>query len=67
MPSISSRQIIKDLNDDGWTVVAKRGSHWQFKHSTKPGRITVVHPERDLPIGTAASIYKAAGLVPPWK
>ena len=67
MPSISSREAIKRLKADGWAEVARRGSHVQFKHPTKPGRVTVPHPKRDLPLGTAESIFKQAGLDPPWK
>jgi len=49
------------LKADGWEVVQIRGSHHQFKHPTKAGRVTVPHPKRDLPIGTVRSIYRQAG------
>ncbi|MBD9492192.1 type II toxin-antitoxin system HicA family toxin [Ensifer sp. ENS11] len=42
--------------------VATKGSHVQFKHPEKPGRVTVPHPKRDIPIGTLKSIEKQAGL-----
>jgi predicted RNA binding protein YcfA (HicA-like mRNA interferase family) len=42
--------------------VAQKGSHVQFKHSEHPGRVTVPHPERDIPIGTLRSIEKQSGL-----
>ena len=64
MASISSRDLIKQLKADGWVQVAQRGSHVQFKHPTKPGRVTVPHPKRDLPPKTAASVYKQAGPKP---
>ncbi|OJX75230.1 type II toxin-antitoxin system HicA family toxin [Magnetospirillum sp. 64-120] len=57
-----SREIISILEADGWYEVARRGSHAQFKHPTKPGRVTVPHPKRDLPIGTVKSIEKQAGV-----
>lgn len=60
--SLSSRELIKLLESDGWVHVDTRGSHHQFKHPTKPGRVTVPHPKRDLPIGTARSIFRQAGL-----
>jgi predicted RNA binding protein YcfA (HicA-like mRNA interferase family) len=60
--SLSSREIIKLLAADGWIHVATRGSHHQFKHPTKPGRVTVPHPKRDLPVGTVRSILRQAGL-----
>jgi predicted RNA binding protein YcfA (HicA-like mRNA interferase family) len=57
-----SRDIIAALTKDGWKEVARRGSHVQFKHPTKSGRVTVPHPERDIPIGTLKSIEKQSGL-----
>lgn len=59
---MNSKDIIKALLKDGWEEVAKRGSHAQFKHPSKPGRVTVPHPKRDLPIGTVKSISKQAQL-----
>ena len=44
-----------------------RGSHVQLKHPDNPLLITVPHPKRDLPQGTAAAVYRAAGITPPWK
>jgi predicted RNA binding protein YcfA (HicA-like mRNA interferase family) len=57
-----SKDIIKALLADGWFQVAQKGSHTQFKHTTKPGRVTVPHPAADLPIGTMKSIEKQAQL-----
>jgi predicted RNA binding protein YcfA (HicA-like mRNA interferase family) len=52
------------LEADGWFVVAQRGSHRQYKHTVKPGRVTVpVHSLSDeLRPGTLNSIKKQAGL-----
>ena len=51
------------LRDDGWVLVATRGSHRQFKHSTKSGRVTVPgKPSDDLAAGTLNSILKQSGL-----
>ena len=50
------------LKADGWVQVAQKGSHVQFKHAVKPGRVTVPHPRRDIPMGTFRSIEKQAGL-----
>jgi predicted RNA binding protein YcfA (HicA-like mRNA interferase family) len=57
-----SRDVIAALTRDGWKEVAQKGSHVQFKHPMKPGRVTVPHPERDIPIGTLKSIEKQSGL-----
>jgi predicted RNA binding protein YcfA (HicA-like mRNA interferase family) len=57
-----SRDLIKQLQKDGWYQVNQVGSHRQFKHPTKIGRVTVLHPNRDIPIGTLKSIEKQAGI-----
>jgi predicted RNA binding protein YcfA (HicA-like mRNA interferase family) len=59
---MSSREVIRRFVDDGWYEVAQVGSHVQFKHEAKTGRVTVPHPKRDLPIGTLKSIEKQAGI-----
>jgi predicted RNA binding protein YcfA (HicA-like mRNA interferase family) len=59
---MNSRDPIVALRKDGWEQVAQKGSHVQFKHPTKPGRVTVPHPKRDIPVGTLKSIEKQAGL-----
>jgi predicted RNA binding protein YcfA (HicA-like mRNA interferase family) len=57
-----SADIIKALEAEGWREVAARGSHRQFKHPTKPGRVTIPHPVKDMPIGTLRSIEKQSGV-----
>lgn len=57
-----SRDVIKELQKDGWYEVRQVGSHRQFKHPTKKGRVTVPHPKRDIPIGTLKSIEKHTGI-----
>jgi predicted RNA binding protein YcfA (HicA-like mRNA interferase family) len=57
-----SREIISVLQRDGWVQVGQKGSHVQFAHPTEKGRVTVPHPERDVPIGTLKSIEKQSGL-----
>lgn len=59
---MDSRAVIRALEADGWTRAAQKGSHVQFKHPRKPGRVTVVHPQRDVPAGTLRSIEKQSGL-----
>lgn len=59
---MDSRIVISKLTEDGWYKVAQKGDHVQFKHPTKPGRVTVVHPVRDIPIGTLKSIEKQSCL-----
>jgi predicted RNA binding protein YcfA (HicA-like mRNA interferase family) len=57
------REVIKLIESDGWFLVATRGSHRQFKHPSKPGRVTVAgKPGDDLAPGTLNSVLKQAGL-----
>ena len=57
------REIIRILEEDGWYLARTRGSHRQFKHSMKPGLVTVAgNANADLPRGTLNSIRKQAGL-----
>ena len=57
------RDALRMLNDDGWYLVATRGSHRQFKHPSKVGRVTIPgKPNDDLAPGTLSSILKQAGL-----
>lgn len=56
-------EILKILKADGWYLIATQGSHRQFKHPTKPGRVTVPgKPSDDLTPGTQNSILKQARL-----
>jgi len=59
---MKSRDIIKILKDDGWYIHNIRGSHHQFKHDLKPGKVTVPHPKSDLPVGTVKHILKQASI-----
>ncbi|WP_343593909.1 type II toxin-antitoxin system HicA family toxin [Paracidovorax wautersii] len=59
---MNSAALIKKIQADGWVLVHTVGSHHQFKHPTKPGKVTVPHPKKDLPIGTVKNILKQAGI-----
>jgi len=57
------RDVIRLIERDGWYHVATRGSHRQFKHARKPGRVTVAgKPSDELMAGTLNSILRQAGL-----
>jgi predicted RNA binding protein YcfA (HicA-like mRNA interferase family) len=57
------REVIKRVEADGWVLVTTRGSHRQFKHPVKPGKVTVAGKlSVDLPPKTVASILRQAGL-----
>jgi predicted RNA binding protein YcfA (HicA-like mRNA interferase family) len=61
---VNVREAIRLITDDGWYELPSRGgSHRQFKHPTKPGRVTISgRPSHDLAPGTLNSILKQAGL-----
>ena len=60
------REVIKLIEDDGWYWVATKGSHRQYKHLKKTGRVTIAgHPNDDLAPGTQNSIFKQAQVEKP--
>ena len=57
------RDLIKRLEADGWYLVDTEGSHRQYKHPKKPGRVTVPgHLNDDVHPKTLASVFKQAQL-----
>ena len=57
------REIIRQIEADGWYLVASRGGHRQYKHPSKSGRVTIAGKRSDdLAPGTLNSILKQAGL-----
>lgn len=60
-----SRDIIRELEADGWRFIGASGNHHHFKHPVKPGKVTIPHPKRDLHPKTVRSIYRQAGLKEP--
>ena len=62
------RDVVELIEDDGWYLVVTRGSHRQYKHPTKLGRVTLAgHPNDDLAPGTLNSVFKQAQLPKPEK
>lgn len=60
---MKDKEAIRLLENDGWFLVATRGSHRQYKHPTKPGRATIAGKlSDDLSPGTLNSISKQAGI-----
>lgn len=57
------KEVIQLIEDDGWYLARTKGSHHQYKHSTKAGLVTVPGKlSDDLAPGTLNSILKQAGL-----
>ncbi|QHB18493.1 addiction module toxin, HicA family [Mannheimia pernigra] len=59
---MDSRSLVKLIVADGWFLVGIKGSHHQYKHPTKKGRVTIPHPKKDLPTATVKSILKQAAI-----
>ena len=59
---MDSKAVIAMIEADGWFLVRIRGSHHHFKHPTKPGIVTVKHPDKDVPKGTLGSIRRQAAI-----
>jgi predicted RNA binding protein YcfA (HicA-like mRNA interferase family) len=63
---VKYRELIRLIEKDGWQLVTQRGSHRQYEHPTKPGKVTVAgKPSIDVPKGTAANILRQAGVRKP--
>ena len=61
--TIKVRDVLKRLKKDGWILDTVEGSHRQFEHPTKPGKVTVNgHLSDDLGNDLIKSIEKQSGL-----
>ncbi len=59
---MKSADLIRKLEEDGWTLRGVKGSHHVFVHPEKPGHITVPHPKKDLGTGLVHKLLKQAGI-----
>ena len=60
------REVIRLVEADGWRLVGFRGSHRQYPHPIKHGRVTISgHPGDDMPRGTLGAVLRQAGLARP--
>jgi predicted RNA binding protein YcfA (HicA-like mRNA interferase family) len=60
----SSRDIIRRLEREGWTLIRITGSHHVFKYPSSGLTLVIPHPKKDLGKGLVRAIYKAAGWEP---
>lgn len=56
-----SKKIVAQLAKLGFETISKRGSHLKMRKGDRT--VIIPHPKKDLPLGTARSIYKQAGLI----
>lgn len=59
---MNSKQLIRQLETDGWLLRGVKGSHHVFIHPVKLGHISVPHPKQDLGVGITHKLLKQAGL-----
>jgi predicted RNA binding protein YcfA (HicA-like mRNA interferase family) len=59
---VDSRSVIRLIEAEGWRFKEATGSHHQFKHAERSGRVTVQHPRKDIPIGTLKKIEQQSGV-----
>ncbi len=56
------REIEKILLKDGWKLKNVKGSHYQYIHPTKNGKVTIPRHTGDIDPRTVRSILEQAGL-----
>ena len=60
---MNAREAIRKIEEDGWQFHSQKGSHAQYKHPVKKGRVTVpMHGSKDLSKSDVQSILRQAGL-----
>lgn len=59
---VDSAALIAKLQKAGWELCNVRGSHHVYRHSERPGHISVPHPQKDLGRGLLHKLMKQAGL-----
>ncbi|MCB9737164.1 MAG: type II toxin-antitoxin system HicA family toxin [Deltaproteobacteria bacterium] len=61
---LTTKEAIKQIQADGWTLASQKGSHKQFTHGTKPGKVTIADHggKSEIPLGTQKSIEAQAGI-----
>lgn len=58
---VKIRDVIKMVESDGWIKIGQEGSHRQYKHPIKSGKVTIAgHPSVDMPPGTLKNILRQA-------
>jgi predicted RNA binding protein YcfA (HicA-like mRNA interferase family) len=62
-PAVKYREVRRRLRDEGFVLVAVRGSHQQWSNPLRRGKVTVAGADNDdVPVATLRSIFRQAGL-----
>jgi len=59
---MKSKELIKQLIENGWVLRGIKGSHHIFIHPCKWGHVSVPHPKKDLGMGLVQKLLKQASL-----
>jgi predicted RNA binding protein YcfA (HicA-like mRNA interferase family) len=59
---VKSAELIRQLEQAGWTLRGVKGSHHVYTHPQRGGHISVPHPKKDLGVGLVHKLLKQAGL-----
>ncbi|MBR3786488.1 MAG: type II toxin-antitoxin system HicA family toxin [Firmicutes bacterium] len=60
---MNAKELEKILFSDGWAVKNQKGSHRQYIHPTKKGKVTIpFHGKQDIHLSVVKSILKQAGI-----
>jgi predicted RNA binding protein YcfA (HicA-like mRNA interferase family) len=54
----SSRQLLQLATEYGWSLVSTKGDHYNYKHPRSRFRVSIVHPQKDVPVGRANDTVK---------
>lgn len=54
----TSRELVNLAKEFGWTLVSVKGDHYNFKHPESRFVVTIVHPQKDVPVGRAVDTVK---------
>ena len=57
----NSRDIVRRLEREGFVLVSVHGSHHKFHNSQSKRTVIVIHPKKDIAIGTVRAMYRQAG------
>jgi predicted RNA binding protein YcfA (HicA-like mRNA interferase family) len=58
---MTSAELIRRLESEGWVRVGGKGDHSKFKHPKRAGHVVVPHPRKDIAVGTLRNIFRQAG------
>jgi predicted RNA binding protein YcfA (HicA-like mRNA interferase family) len=60
---VKYREFVRLIRDDGWELKNQEGSHQQWVHPTKAGKVTIAgHSNDDIPPWILKAMLKQAGL-----